>query len=500
MAWNSSKWFHTCQAGIKSSVERKPRVADLELSLPCKTQASRAGLVFMWTFWPVWALLAPITILATVIAISVYPVVFNPAVSAALIGGSFAIFLAGIVLTAMLEDDKVFLTADGISFPLSMLALVNFRRHRNWSDVAEADISGENQTLEAQRLVLKFKSGGAAAIPFAAFSPTDLEQLLLAIELWGKDSQRSHQLIEYQRQLQNTSKGASAVNYTQLWEEELGRRFSGTTFVPLEPGTKIRGGTMVVQQQLGFGGWSAVYLVELADRQKAVLKESVLPAGLDAAITAKAQEHFAREAKLLQRLSHPNICRVHDHFVDAGRNYLLLEYVEGANLRQHVRQFGLPAATSVAHWGSQLAEILTHLHSFEPPIVHRDISPDNLMLRPDGSIMLIDFGAANEICGNATGTMVGKQAYMSPEQVRGRASAASDIYAFGCTLHFLLTGSDPAPLSVSEPTKTRPDIPADLNAIVAACTQFELEARPTNLKELEPRLAALSQDQAGGAA
>src|SRR5262249_22800632 len=163
----------------------------------------------------------------------------------------------------------------------------------------------------------------------------------------------------------------------------------------------------------------------------------------------KAHELFNREAQLLSKLNHPQIVKVLDHFVENGRSYQLLEYLNGQDLRQHVRQNGVRREDEVLAWGIQMAEILKYLHEQDPPIVHRDVTPDNFVLRQDGSIVLIDFGAANEFVGNATGTLVGKQAFISPEQFRGKSVTASDIYALGGTLHFLLTGEDPEALSTS---------------------------------------------------
>jgi len=86
-------------------------------------------------------------------------------------------------------------------------------------------------------------------------------------------------------------------------------------------------------------------------------------------------------------------------------------------------------------------------------VIHRDFTPDNLVLQNDGKLVAIDFGAANEFIGNATGTFVGKHAYIAPEQFRGKASPQSDLYAMGGTLYYLLTGEDPLALSVSDPAE-----------------------------------------------
>jgi serine/threonine protein kinase len=101
----------------------------------------------------------------------------------------------------------------------------------------------------------------------------------------------------------------------------------------------------------------------------------------------------------------------------------------------------------VVRWLLEAAKILQYLHSQSPPLIHRDVTPDNLVLARDGCLSLIDFGAANALLGTATGTLVGKQSYIAPEQFRGKAGLSSDIYSLGATVYFALTGREPEPLT-----------------------------------------------------
>lgn len=100
-----------------------------------------------------------------------------------------------------------------------------------------------------------------------------------------------------------------------------------------------------------------------------------------------------------------------------------------------------------------------------------------MILKTDGTIAIIDFGAANFFLGTATGTMIGKQAYIAPEQLRGKANPQSDLYALGGSLFFLLTGEDPEPLAVSQPALVNRQINPELDKLVAALTQMEVEDR-----------------------
>jgi serine/threonine protein kinase len=136
-------------------------------------------------------------------------------------------------------------------------------------------------------------------------------------------------------------------------------------------------------------------------------------------------------------------------------------------------------------WALEIAEVLSYLHSHQPVIVHRDLTPDNLVLDRSGALQLIDFGAANELIGTATGTLVGKQAYISPEQFRGKATPASDIYSCGCTLFFFATGKDPEALSQSHLDEERAESMPVLNDLIAKCTELEASERVSSCLEIE---------------
>ncbi|MBX9693534.1 MAG: serine/threonine protein kinase, partial [Cyanobacteria bacterium] len=222
-----------------------------------------------------------------------------------------------------------------------------------------------------------------------------------------------------------------------------------------------------------------------------VVKEAVVPSSADQASREKAMEQFSREAKFLMTLKHPRIAGILDNFVENGHHYLLLEYVDGKDLRKFVREKGPQKETFVLRWAIEIAEVLDYLHNLNPPIVHRDLTPDNLVLEADGGIAVIDFGAANEFLGAATGTLIGKQSYMSPEQFRGKACPQSDLYSLGATMHFLLTGKDPEALSESHPRDVNPKVSQELDSLVADLTSIELERRIASSKELIERCRSI---------
>ena len=180
-----------------------------------------------------------------------------------------------------------------------------------------------------------------------------------------------------------------------------------------------------------------------------------------------------------------------DHFAEQNRNYLLLEYINGQDLRQFIKQNPVPSEQTVLNWSVQIADMLIYLHSRQPPIIHRDLTPDNLVLRDHETLTLIDFGAANELVGQATGTLVGKQAYIAPEQFRGKTAEQSDLYALGCTMFFLLTGEDPEPLSTSHPKESNNKVSEECDQLVADLTEMDLENRIGTALDAKNRILEL---------
>ncbi|MBC7999164.1 MAG: serine/threonine protein kinase, partial [Leptolyngbya sp.] len=222
-----------------------------------------------------------------------------------------------------------------------------------------------------------------------------------------------------------------------------------------------------------------------------IIKEAALPPTLSDVEKAKAEELFQREARLLLKLDHPQIARILDHFLENGRDYLVIEFVPGHTLRQMVTKRGPLDETQAIGLILQLAGVLEYLHTQSPGVLHRDISPDNLILRDDGKLVVIDFGAANEIVGTVTGTIIGKQSYMSPEQFKGKPTAQSDLYSAGCTLHYLLTGQDPKPLTTSLPQLLRQSVSDSCNQLVSDLTQLKPAQRIQSAEVIIERIEEL---------
>lgn len=189
---------------------------------------------------------------------------------------------------------------------------------------------------------------------------------------------------------------------------------------------------------------SRVYLAEDVSGRKVALKELVFAL----VPTVGALDAFEREAKFLQRLSHPRIPRFIESFrIGSGvhtRLYLAQEFLEGETLATRIEKSRLSEGEFV-HIARQVLEILIYLHGRTPKMIHRDIKPANLILRPDGSVAVVDFGSARDLTATQThrSTLVGTFGYMPPEQLGGTIDETSDLYALGASLLHAVSGKPP---------------------------------------------------------
>ena len=226
--------------------------------------------------------------------------------------------------------------------------------------------------------------------------------------------------------------------------------------VPLKAGEVLRG-RYKIRRIIGQGGMGSIYLADdiRLEGRLCALKEVEHDRSLPADLLREAREQFLREATVLARLDHPNLPKVSDYFSIGNRDYLVMDFVPGKDLRAlmiEARNAGtFLNETDVLNWASQLADALTYLHSQEPPILHRDIKPSNLKLTPSGMVKLVDFGLVKLLApGEMTITVLqgqGTALYTPLEQYggdSGHTDIRSDIYAFGATLYHLLTNQAPA--------------------------------------------------------
>lgn len=232
---------------------------------------------------------------------------------------------------------------------------------------------------------------------------------------------------------------------------------------------------------LGQGGMGAVYLAQdqNAFNRRCVVKE-MLPYYTNPSEKLKAEKDFEREARVLATLRFDGAPQIYEYFIESGKYYLVMEFVEGENLEDRLARLGgkLPL-DEVLDYGLQLANILVYLARQSPPVIHRDIKPANIIVDQDqNKVKLVDFGLAKEnVASGMTGTLsapLGTPGYAPMEQYTNQVEPRTDVYALGATLHHLLSGRDPRsensfdfpPLSAFLPA-VRPELEQLIGRMVA---------------------------------
>lgn len=255
----------------------------------------------------------------------------------------------------------------------------------------------------------------------------------------------------------------------------------------LEIGSLVDGKYKILNK-IGQGGMSVVYLAmnERANKQWAI--KEVRKDGVKNFDVVK--QGLTVETDLLKKLHHPNLPSIIDVIDGDGTFLIVMDYIEGRHLESVIQEYGAQNQEDVIEWAKQLCDVLAYLHSRIQPVIYRDMKPSNIMLKPDGKVMLIDFGTAREFkeTSVADTTCLGTQGYAAPEQYggQGQTDARTDIYCLGATLYHLLTGHNPGepPYEMYPIRYWNQDLSSGLEEIILKCTQKNPEDRYQSCGEL----------------
>lgn len=244
-----------------------------------------------------------------------------------------------------------------------------------------------------------------------------------------------------------------------------------------------------ILSKIGQGGMSTVYLAINEKANKPWAIKEVRKTGVkDFEIV---RQSLLVEIELLRKLKHPGLPSIID-IIDQGENFLIvMDYIEGNTLGDIILEKGVLSQEDVVDWAIQLCDVLDYLHTRRPPIIYRDMKPSNIMLRSDGSVVLIDFGTAREFKERSVAdtTCLGTQGYAAPEQFggMGQSDARTDIYSLGATLYHLVTGHNPTqpPYEMYPITHWNANLSTGLEKIILKCTQRNPEDRYQSAKDLK---------------
>ena len=247
-------------------------------------------------------------------------------------------------------------------------------------------------------------------------------------------------------------------------------------------------GKYKILNKIGQGGMSVVYLAmnERANKQWAI--KEVRKDGVQNFEVVK--QGLIAETDLLKKLNHPNLPSIIDVIDGDGTFLIVMDYIEGKSLSSILKEYGAQSQEDVIDWSKQMCDVLGYLHSRQPPIIYRDMKPANIMLKPDGKVMLIDFGTAREFKEKSVAdtTCLGTQGYAAPEQYggHGQTDARTDIYCLGATMYHLLTGHNPSepPYEMYPIRYWNPELSSGLEEIVLKCTQRNPKDRYQSCAEL----------------
>lgn len=276
----------------------------------------------------------------------------------------------------------------------------------------------------------------------------------------------------------------------------------------IEAGTILEN-RYLVQKRVGEGGMGTVYLASDQRFDSPVAIKETLFNDPD------LKRAFEREAQLLNGLRHPALPRVTDHFVEDSRQFIVMEYIAGEDLSEMLRRkTGFPVQ-NVLHWADQLLDALEYLHAQNPPVIHRDIKPQNLKLTPRGQIILLDFGLAKGKPGDTSRLSLAKsifgysRSYSPLEQIQGTGTdPRSDLYSLAATLYHLLTGKPPVD-ALTRATKVlngEPDplvpigafngeVPIDVIQILEQALALNANVRPVSAATMRQELRRVATDQ-----
>lgn len=267
-----------------------------------------------------------------------------------------------------------------------------------------------------------------------------------------------------------------------------------------------------IQEQIGTGGSGVVYLawdrhlerhVAVKAEKRPESKQTEEQKQPEETQGEKGAAVLKKEMEMLKVLRHPMLPAVHDYFQETER-YLVMEYIAGESLHNFIKREGSVSEKQAYQWAIQLSELLSYLHSQKPPVIYRDLKPDNIIVCPDGNLRVIDFGAALSVPYDRREQeqLAGTPGYAAPEQFAGMgryhncsgwgtgADARSDVYTLGVTLYHMLTGHNPAkpPYGIRPIRYMKPELTWDMERIVEKCTEEEPSKRYQTAEELKKDL------------
>jgi hypothetical protein len=260
------------------------------------------------------------------------------------------------------------------------------------------------------------------------------------------------------------------------------------------------GGRFEIEAVVHRSSMSTVYRAQHRPLHGPVAIKQVSVQHLCATDKAEAQRWLAREAGLLSFLDHPMLPKLVAAFSEGDEHYVVVPFFAGKTLKELVVQSGPLHPISACRWTSALVDLLIYLHGQDPPILHRDIKPDNLLITAAGSLIALDLGIARPRAPGVPVTAIGTPGYAAPEQYQGLADERTDLYGLGATLHHMLTGYDAdreRPFCHPPIRQLNPRVGPAMEALVAQLLCLVPDQRPSSAEEVRDDLKLFERFHVG---
>jgi len=258
---------------------------------------------------------------------------------------------------------------------------------------------------------------------------------------------------------------------------------------------------------IGAGGMSTVYQARDTVSGNLLAVKDVKRSS--SSKTEVVEQSLSAEGRMLKKLSNPHLPRIYDIIEEPDKIMLVMDYIQGQSLDKVLARNGAQSMDLVLNWGMQICEVFDYLHNQPTPIIYRDMKPANVMLQPDGKLMMIDFGTARTqkvgIAMQADTVCIGTAGFAAPEQFGGigQSTARTDIFCLGATLYNMITGHSPCdkPVGILPLEYWNPELAGTpIAEIIAKCTRNDPDERYQTAMELHEdlRLASIGAYQTGG--
>ena len=380
------------------------------------------------------------------------------------------------------KPSQLTVTDDAILFSESYLLPLNFCLLRSLDEVDSVTLKTNPRNEHHSLLKIVFRSGGTFKCRLDQLERRELLQLLAVLDQGANCCHMDDQVLELTKTLAQ-QEGANKYGLDASATANGASKFKSTVYVPHAAGDKLQDGRFRIVKQIASNAVTSVYLSRNKDNNKrCILKQFYAPAGSES--TKAALRELRRECELLSTIDHPSLAKMQQTFEDGDSFYVVMEYCQGETLQALVARSGQQPEELVLAWATQIAETMSCLHSVEPPVLHRDLRPNNFLLEKSGCVRFIDFGASRQYLESSLGGFTGQQSYVAAEQLRGQASLKSDIYSFGCTLSYLLTGNVPAALQPSDLSDADILVSPWMIEMIRACTDFDEGTRPDSFSKI----------------